>query len=399
MRRTAAALVALLVFPGILLAQEEPREEPQEEPQVAQETGPQAGQQLVHTVVRGETLWGLARRYYDNPFFWRNIYEANTEHIQNPHWIYPGQHFVIPGIDQPGRAETAVTGVEVEGPPPEDLGPMGPGGVYPGRGDPTVFAVPPRENTPKPGDRTSFYRSPEDEMGVRVLEGEAVEHLAVPRDVFYSASWLARVEETRFPGSIVGWARSDPEEERRSTVRPYDRLRVQWRGEDVPAPGDLLQTVRIVREIEDRGRVVRPTGMVRVVERLVPGLVVVATNEYDRLQVGDWVLPAPTFPLEPGQHPSEVEEGPVTRILGFGRLRSVEQLGDVIFLDVGRSDGVRVGDEFVLEVSAGGGWSGELAGRAQIVRVFQNRASARITQIVTPAFREGMRLRTDRRMP
>lgn len=396
MRRTAAALVALLVFPGILPAQEEPREEPQEEAQVAEQAGPQAGQQVVHTVVRGETLWGLARRYYDNPFFWRNIYEANTEHIQNPHWIYPGQHFVIPGIERPGEA--VVTGVEVEG-PPEETGPMGPGGIYPGRGDRTVFAVPPRENTPRPGDRTSFYRSPEDQMGVEVLEGEEVEYLAVPRDIFYSASWLARAEETRFPGRIAGWARVDPEEARRTTVRPYERLRVEWRGEEIPAPGDLLQTVRLVREIEGRGLVVRPTGMVRVVERLVPGLVVVATNEYDRLQIGDRVLPAPSFPLEPGQHPSEVQEGPVTRILGFGRERAVEQLGDVIFLDVGRAQGVRVGDEFVLEVTAGGGWSGELAGRAQVVRVFENRASARITHIVTPAFREGMSLRTDRRMP
>ncbi len=49
----------------------------------------------VHRVTRGDTLWGLAEKYCSSGFDWKQIYEANRDKIQNPHWIYPGQEFVV----------------------------------------------------------------------------------------------------------------------------------------------------------------------------------------------------------------------------------------------------------------------------------------------------------------
>lgn len=54
--------------------------------------------QKIHIVKKGDTLWDLAGYYYDNPFIWRNIYNANLDKIDDPHWIYPGQEFIIPDI-------------------------------------------------------------------------------------------------------------------------------------------------------------------------------------------------------------------------------------------------------------------------------------------------------------
>ncbi|MFO8061902.1 MAG: LysM peptidoglycan-binding domain-containing protein [bacterium] len=54
--------------------------------------------QRVHIVKKGDTLWDLAGFYYDNPFLWRKIYNANMDKIDDPHWIYPGQEFLIPDI-------------------------------------------------------------------------------------------------------------------------------------------------------------------------------------------------------------------------------------------------------------------------------------------------------------
>ncbi|MEO0235047.1 MAG: LysM peptidoglycan-binding domain-containing protein [candidate division WOR-3 bacterium] len=54
--------------------------------------------QKIHVVKKGDTLWDLAGYYYNNPFIWRNIYNANIEKIKDPHWIYPGQEFVIPDV-------------------------------------------------------------------------------------------------------------------------------------------------------------------------------------------------------------------------------------------------------------------------------------------------------------
>jgi nucleoid-associated protein YgaU len=57
-----------------------------------------AEQQAVryHVVRRGDTLSGIAQLYYGNATLWRTIFNANTDKIRDPHWIYPDQQFVIP---------------------------------------------------------------------------------------------------------------------------------------------------------------------------------------------------------------------------------------------------------------------------------------------------------------
>lgn len=50
----------------------------------------------VHVVVKGECLWRIAQRYYGHGPLWPRVYDANRGQIKNPHWIYPGQRFVIP---------------------------------------------------------------------------------------------------------------------------------------------------------------------------------------------------------------------------------------------------------------------------------------------------------------
>ena len=67
MGRSAAAVLALLILPGLAY-----------------------GQQPVgtHPVVDDDTLWDLAVRYYQNPFEWRVIYEANRDSIVDPNLIF-----------------------------------------------------------------------------------------------------------------------------------------------------------------------------------------------------------------------------------------------------------------------------------------------------------------------
>lgn len=45
---------------------------------------------------RGDNLWRIARRAYGRGIRYSTIYQANREQIRNPHWIYPGQVFVVP---------------------------------------------------------------------------------------------------------------------------------------------------------------------------------------------------------------------------------------------------------------------------------------------------------------
>ncbi|MBW2457961.1 MAG: LysM peptidoglycan-binding domain-containing protein [Deltaproteobacteria bacterium] len=45
----------------------------------------------LHTVKRGDTLWDISGKYYGNHYNWPRIWSFNS-HIQNPHWLYPGDH-------------------------------------------------------------------------------------------------------------------------------------------------------------------------------------------------------------------------------------------------------------------------------------------------------------------
>lgn len=48
-----------------------------------------------HTVQSGDTLWGIAKKYYGNGSQYQKIVSANPS-IKNPNLIYPGQVFTIP---------------------------------------------------------------------------------------------------------------------------------------------------------------------------------------------------------------------------------------------------------------------------------------------------------------
>ena len=55
-----------------------------------------ASSQTTHIVARGDTLYPLARQYYDDQRRLRTIYDANRGTLSSPHKLYVGQELMIP---------------------------------------------------------------------------------------------------------------------------------------------------------------------------------------------------------------------------------------------------------------------------------------------------------------
>jgi nucleoid-associated protein YgaU len=62
---------------------------------------------ISYTVVRGDHLWGIAKKqeHYGNPFAWPVIYKANREQIKDPDLIYPNQVFKVPPLSEDEKSK------------------------------------------------------------------------------------------------------------------------------------------------------------------------------------------------------------------------------------------------------------------------------------------------------
>ncbi len=67
----------------------------------------QKPKEINYTVVRGDHLWGIAKKkeHYGNGFAWPVIYKANRDQIKDPDLIYPKQVFKIPSLTDEEKAK------------------------------------------------------------------------------------------------------------------------------------------------------------------------------------------------------------------------------------------------------------------------------------------------------
>ena len=364
MVRSAAALVAVLILPSFAQAQEP------------------VG---THEVVKDDTLWDLAQRYYSNPFEWRVIWNANQDVVDDPNWIYPAEVLVIPGL--PGEASAEPMGDPMDDPaePMEE-----PDEVEGVPSDLVPFGL--RQARPvTEGSRTLFYNDTAQVRRSQVIDAAESRSVAVSRDRVYSAPRLIGLEgEPENTGWITGFAERG---KRASIIRSYDQVRITMAN---PARvGARLQLFRVDSSIDGIGQVVVPTGLAEVSTIGDGEVVAIVLKEYERIQPGDWVGPLPEFSLRDGQVAREVSGGSEAMIMGFEGEHVLTDIGHVAFLDLGSDDGIMIGDEFVLY---GDAIPTAREGSLQVIGVSETTASARVMSMKDNVFRQGVVVRLARKM-
>jgi hypothetical protein len=364
-----------------------------------------------HTVVSGNTLWGLAGEYLGDPYQWPRIHDANQDRVPNPHRIDPGLELIIPGAlpagtvtavlvvpgpagDQGATQQVAAAEQAVETVP--QAGPQRPAASETPAAPRTALSSPdePQPFLQQVPDRTVFYH-------VRPTEVNPVANAApvweVAPDQFYSAPWLippGTVPES--VGVLDGFEGSDDLRNPRSTARVFDRVQVRISG-PFPAVGSRLQLLRVTRSVVDVGDVVQPTGILLIEATTPAGVVAVVESQFGRIELGDLVRALPPYAPAPAGSTTPASGGRDATVLAYARERELQTLSEFAFLDVGAADGVRIGDEYVAVVEDSPDFGPVLEGRLKVVSVLENVATARILSMENPVFPPGVRLRPDRR--
>lgn len=310
----------------------------------------------VHIVQRGDTLWDLAQRYYQNPFLWPQIWDAN-KYIPNAHWIYPGDPVIIPPLTPISEQMIAQ-----EGQPGGPGGPEGetPGG--PGAGAPSEKLYP------------------------------------IALDVDLYCSGFIVPDTGGWKVKIIG----NEENNYKVALSTFDIVYLNQGEADGISPGDEFTILQDIRKInhpvsgEPLGDYVAQTGRLKVVATQERTSTAQITYACDATLVGDYLVP-----FEPKEVPNLSDLPPVDRF----SLEGPNQKGYIIFakddlttlgdnnevqIDVGAADGITVGTRLIVYRNQTEGYEGtgferdiprRVLGEMVVFSVQDSTATGRIIQM------------------
>ncbi|MCB9761970.1 MAG: LysM peptidoglycan-binding domain-containing protein [Alphaproteobacteria bacterium] len=262
-----------------------------------------------YVIQPGDTLWDISTAFMGDPYYWPRLWSIN-DYITNPHWIYPGNVVVF----RPGTLLD----------PPEM--------AFDGPDDP--YQVPER----------SFDR-------VEAECGPDVDFTHdIPTTRYIAPGVLAQDDDLEIWGDVFAAKTGQ------ISLGEGDTIYLKLDDPDLVDCGDIVSLYakgRQVRHPDTRkvkyGRVYHVLATARVVHREGDTTVAIIRDSYGRsVQRGDLVGPA--FPVEaelPVTAPRGEMDATIVSRLGSD-LYFLSSVGETVFIDRGKADGLRVGNSFYV---------------------------------------------------
>ncbi len=265
-----------------------------------------------YVIQPGDTLWDISSKFFGNPDNWPELWSIN-EQITNPHWIYPGNIIVF------------VPGTELD-PPDMSLQP-GEVSIHEGYVPPTVQ-----------------FEEGEMECGHDLRFTDALSSARYSAPAILEDSREAEMLGTVYKARSAALAQGE-----------HDIIYLELDDPTYSDCGDVVHILhRKARKVKHPERRVRYGSMYEIVgeARILHIEDDIATavlrRTYAEVLRGDYVAV---------QQPIQVElevgtpEGSLDGVI-VARLHEIEtdtsSTGEVVFIDRGRADGVRVGDSFFV---------------------------------------------------
>jgi hypothetical protein len=305
---------------------------------------------LVHTVVKGDTLWDLSEKYLGSPWLWPDLWERNR-FISNPHYIYPG------------------ISVVVYPPPPREYG--------------WEF----KEHAPAPEGETVAMTKAAAEGQVAPPTAEAVEEppavLQISPEEFVRAGEFTPARPKGI-GSIAGG------QEDKDAFSETDNVYLSL-DKEIPE-GQILGVYRVRGPVKSHtarpvsGYVRFLVGIVQVTGKNNGQPTAVVRKSFSDLTRQDLIREE--IPSYSPVYPKEGESGVEAFVITGREPKVALSTNDFVYLDQGTDAGMAVGDVYrIYDTRGGTTWYGRdeieavhiPVGKAVIVRVLPGSATAYVT--------------------
>lgn len=254
---------------------------------------------IVYTVQKGDTLWGISKRFIKDPYYWPNLWSHNPA-IGNPHLIYPGQTLHI----YDGRIEIVPVAPPVEEP---------------------VAGCPTAEQEP-------------------MVTAEALRSVEI--NVHGSPRSFVSVDEVPTLGTLIDTT------ENRAMLYENDTIYLEMDDLAAVTPGQQVELLELGKKVTHPvtgklvGYHVNQMGSAELTGRTDDVAIAVIKETIREVQRGAKVRPFVDMPATVMTKPATVAANGVILTSDSGNETLSDQ--DVIHVDIGSADGLEIGNELML---------------------------------------------------